>query len=254
MYNLDDLMISNIDRYVEEDKKLWNIPGLAVSVVSGEEIQYERGLGVLNLEAGGNVNPDTAFRLASLTKPFVALGVGIAVDRGLLALDVLLKYYIPDFRMYDGFLTERLTLRDLMTHRTGIPGHDSALDGNLTRSDYVSRLRYLEPSFDLRTRIQYNSHMLVLAVHAIECVTGQSWEDYTRENILEPLEMNHTYLSLYDAYQSGNLATHYDDNSGDAFDISFSDDHDPSFYYAGNPAGGLSSSVDDLAKIRHAPH
>lgn len=249
MYKLDDQMITNIDRYVEADKEFWNIPGMAVAVVSGYEVQYARGLGVLNLESGDKVNTDTAFRLASLTKPFTALGVGIAVDRGLLAFDAPLKNYIPDFKMYDDFLTERLTLRDCLTHRTGIPGHDSALSDKLTRSEYTARLRYLEPNFDLRTQLQYNSHMVVLAAYAIERVTGQRWEDFAKENIIEPLEMNHTYLSLYDAYHSGDLATHYDDNSGDAFEVSFPDGYDSSVYYAGNPAGGLSSSANDLAKF-----
>lgn len=249
MYKLDKQMNVNIDRYAEADMEHWNVPGMAVAVVSGEEIQYARGFGVMSLEAGGSVGADTAFRLASLTKPFTALGVGIAVDRGLADLDSPLKNYIPEFRMYDDFLTERLTLRDCLTHRTGIPGHSSALDGKLTRSDYVSRLRYLEPNFDLRTQLQYNCHMVVLAAHAIECVTGQRWEDYTRENILKPLEMEHTYISLYDAFRSGNLATHYDGGSGEAYEVSFPDGYDSSFYYAGNPQSGMSSSVGDLAKF-----
>lgn len=249
MYKLDDQMTANINRYIEEDKAFWDIPAMAVAVISGEEILYSRGLGVMNLESGGAVGMDSAFRLASLSKPFIALGVGISVDRGLLELDAPLKNYIPDFKMYDDFLTERLTLRDLMTHRSGVPGHDWALGGNLARGEFVRLMRYLEPSFDLRTRLQYNSNMLVMAAYAIECVTGQRWEDFTRENILEPLGMDHTYLSLYDAFHSGNLVTHYDSISGNAFKVFFSDDYDPSVYYAGNPAGGVISSVTDMTKL-----
>jgi len=161
--------------------------------VVGDETVYCKGFGVRGLDSTDPVDTNTIYRLASNTKAFTAFSLGLLVDEGKLEWDKPIKNYIPDFKLYNDYLTESVTVRDLLCHRTGLPAHDWALhDPSLTRKDCVERLRYLEPNFDLRVKHQYNNKMFMLAAYVLECITGEVWEHFVMRRIFEPLEMNNT--------------------------------------------------------------
>ena len=146
--NITDQLIG-IDDYINQILNDWKVPGAAVVVVKGEEVVYSKGFGVRDINTQTPVNDQTQFRIASNTKAFVALSLGLLVDEGKLEWDKPIKNYLPDFKLYNQYLTDKVTIRDLLSHRTGLPAHDWAFnDRSLTRKECIDRLQYLEPNYD----------------------------------------------------------------------------------------------------------
>lgn len=250
-------MTESIRKFIFErmqtDMEYWKVPGAGVAVVEGDEITFCEGFGVKSLDGGESVDKETAFRLASVAKPFVALSVAMAVDEELIEWDKPLKNYIPDFKMFDDYLTDRLTIRDTLCHRTGMPGHDSALGDAKTRAEFVHMVRYLENNYDLRVQLQYNSIMVTVAAYAVECVSGMIWEDFVKTRIFEPLGMENAFFNLTQAYRKVNVAMHYSGGftGGEIapYDIEYAINADPDYHWPGSPSGGIVCSTEDLAKF-----
>ncbi|MHB1485154.1 MAG: serine hydrolase [Saccharofermentanales bacterium] len=241
--------LDGLDESIDSILKEWKVPGAAVAIVKGEKTVYSKGFGVRDLKTGIPADGHTLYRLASSTKSFVAMSLGLLVDEGKLEWDKPLKNYIPDFGLYDDFATQRATARDLLSHRTGVPGHDWAFNGcNLNRKECCERLRYLEPNMDLRVKHQYNNYMYMLAAYLVECITGMVWEELVIKRIFEPLEMKNTFFSLYKARQTGNFSEHYDMVNGEITELTvhFDENHDPDRYSPFGPSGAIVSCTADL--------
>jgi CubicO group peptidase (beta-lactamase class C family) len=144
--------MESIERFVTEQLAAWEVPGCAVAAVRDGEVVLAGGWGRRDLEAGLPVTPGTLFAIGSTTKAFTAATIGALVDDGLVDWDRPLRDYLPELRLHDLVVADRLSIADLLCHRSGLPRHDLAWLGHpdLSRAELVRRLRFLPLSRDLR--------------------------------------------------------------------------------------------------------
>jgi CubicO group peptidase (beta-lactamase class C family) len=236
-------ILENIAAFIDTTRMSWNVPGVAVAIVKDDEVVFSQGFGYRDVENELPVTPQTLFPIGSSTKSFTALGLKMLEDDGLIDLDAEVREYLPDFRMYDAYRTEKMTPRDLVTHRSGLPRHDYMWYGSsFTREDMYKRIRYLQPNKDLRTTFQYQNLMYMTAGYLIENRSSSSWEDFTRERIFEPLGMYNTNFSVMETQHSDDHALPYRLSDDDVVEkIPFRD------LTAIGPAGSINSSITDMA-------
>ncbi|MEM5776463.1 MAG: serine hydrolase domain-containing protein, partial [Anaerolineaceae bacterium] len=153
----------------------WRVPGCVVAVVQDGAILHWRGYGFRDVEKRLPVDLDTIFAIGSTSKAFTSAAAAVLVDQGLLDWDTPVKHYIPEFDLVDAFAADRMTVRDLLSHRSGLPRHDGVWYGtSFSRKEVFDRLRYLTPSADFRTMFQYQNLMFMAAGYLIERITGQT--------------------------------------------------------------------------------
>jgi CubicO group peptidase (beta-lactamase class C family) len=203
--------LDGLDDFITQVMKDWKVPGLAITVVQDGKVILTKGYGNRDSQRKLPVTPNTLFCIASMTKSFVVTELGTLVDEGKLDWDKPVYDYLQDFRMYDSVVTERLTPRDLVTHRSGLPRHDLTWYSNadITRKEMVERLRYLQPSRDLRERFQYNNLMYMTAGYLGGVLNGTDWETAVRQRVLTPLGMTNTNFSVLDSQKSSDFAQPY---------------------------------------------
>lgn len=202
--------LAGLEQFIDAEMAREQAPGLALVVVKDSAIVHERGYGYRDVDKRLLVTPDTLFAIASVTKSFAVLTMGSLVAEGRLDWDRPVKSYVPEFQLFDPFATEHLTLRDMLTHRSGLPRHDWLWYGSgLTRADYHARLRYLQPNAELRGRYQYNNLMYVVAGHLSERLSGMPWDRLVQERIFRPLGMSRSYSDVAAFGRDSEPATPY---------------------------------------------
>lgn len=231
-----------LGEWIEARVNEWNVPGLAVAVVEKDKVLYRSGFGYRDIENKLPVDTDTIFGIGSSSKPFAATWLAMLVEEGILDWDKPIKEYLPNFRMHDALVTEKITFRDIICHRTGMPNHQLLLvNPSLSGREQVDRLNYLETNEDFRKTWQYSNIMYAMIGYLVESITNITWEEWTQKRLLTPLGMRNTYLTLEEAQQTENYALPYAALDGQNFPLPFSTD------IAGT-AGAMLSSVEDLAK------
>jgi CubicO group peptidase (beta-lactamase class C family) len=235
--------IADFDTIVEKGLKSLNNPGVAVAIVKDDEVIFAKGFGYRDVENKTPMTADTLLAIGSASKAFTTFTMGTLVDEGKLEWNTPVREYIPWFRLYDPFATERLTPRDLVTHRSGLPRHDAMWYNNYTasREEFVRRLAYLKPSADLRERFQYNNLMFLTAGYLIEVLTEKTWEDAVRARVLAPLEMKRTNFSVVDSQKDTDHALPYREHKDKIEKIPFRDITNI------GPAGSINSSVNEMS-------
>ena len=186
------------------------IPGLGIAVTAGDKLIVAKGYGFRDIHAKLPLTADTVYPIASTAKAMNATLLGILVDEGQLEWDAPVQRYLPRFRLHDQSISHLVTVKDLLTMRTGLPGHDLVwLENPLTRADLVERIAHLPLSTGFRERFQYNDLTVTVAGHVAEVITGESWEALVRKRILVPLGMCNTGFELPAA---GNVTRFYHEN------------------------------------------
>src|SRR5215472_468458 len=166
--------LASFTDFVQKVMRDWRVPGLAVAVARGDEIVLLQGYRQRDTTRQLDVTARTLFAIGSATKAFTTMALGMLAEEGKLDWDTPVRTYLPTFRLHDPFATERMTPRDLVSHRSGLPRHDRMWYGAaFTRQDIVDRLRYLEPNRDFRTAWQYQNLMYLTAGYLVEAITGQ---------------------------------------------------------------------------------
>jgi CubicO group peptidase (beta-lactamase class C family) len=168
-------------------------PGMAIGVVKNGDLVYAKGHGVLEIGRPEPVDANTIFQIASLTKAFTTAALGILVDEGVLHWDDRVIDYLPEFRMYDPWVTREFTIRDLLTHRSGLGlGAGDLLfwpRARSTRAEIIKAMRHLKPETSFRTAFAYDNLLYVIAGEVVGAASGVVWEDFVEERIMEPLGM-----------------------------------------------------------------
>jgi CubicO group peptidase (beta-lactamase class C family) len=183
-----------LSAFVERGMELWQAPGLAVAVVSSDEVLYQRGFGTTAIKDGAPVDQHTLFANASTTKAMVAAGLLMLVDEGQLGLDDAAARHLPELQFSDPLLTRELTLRDLLSHRSGLPSTDFwTFFQDMPLAEQVERLAAVEAAAPLRTRHIYQNTMYELAGLIIERVSGQRWDRFLAERLWRPIGMHETF-------------------------------------------------------------
>ena len=184
-----------MEKIILETKERFYVPGISVSVLKDKE-KMHYGFGLSDCEADVEAAPDTVYCIGSSTKAFTATALCILAAEGRLDIDMPVKKYLTEFRMYDEYSTEQLTIRDALSHRSGLPRHDTSWlnTPERTTAEQVAALAYMEPAWPLRYRFHYQNHMFMVATLIVERVSEMSWGDFVKERILRPLQMNSTYI------------------------------------------------------------
>ena len=237
--------LADLEEFVPSVMQATKVPGLALGVIKGDEVILAKGFGKRDIAGGLEVTPHTLFAIGSSSKAFTAMGLAMLVDEGKLEWDKPVKHYIPSLKLYDHVATERLTPRDLLIHNSGLPRYDILWynNANLSRKDVVERLQYLEPTHDFRTTWQYQNLMYATAGYLTEIISGQTWEEFIRQRILEPLGMSDTNFSVHASQQAPDFALPYKETKEQIERIDFYDR-----MQAVGPAGAINSHIMDMAK------
>ena len=183
-----------IDSLAEKVRTAFDVPGIAVAVIKDGKIVHSKGYGVRSLHSNQPVDDHTLFGIASNTKAFTAAALGILVDEGKLQWDDKVIKYLPDFQLHDTWVTKEFTIRDLLTHRSGLGLGAGDLmvfpdSSNFTKKEIIHNLRYLKPVSSFRTKYDYDNLLYMVAGEVVEKVGGKSWEDFIEQRIMQPLGM-----------------------------------------------------------------
>jgi len=182
--------LDSFAEYIHDSMVSWNCPGAVVAIVKGEDVLHESVHGLCDVENQLPMTKDTRFAMASVTKSFTAMSAALLVDQGALAWDKPVREYIPEFILNDPYVTEHITVRDMLSHRTGLPRHDfSAWRLGLSRAEFIKRMKHFKFSASFREKFQYNNLMYYAAAYLVERIAGQRWEDFVQERIFSPLGM-----------------------------------------------------------------
>ncbi|MEK6262387.1 MAG: serine hydrolase [Planctomycetota bacterium] len=188
-----DDRFAGMDAYIREAMQKWEVPGLAIAIVKDGELVLARGYGVCELGKDGKVTEDTVFPIASCTKSFTAACVAMLLDEGKLGWDDPVRKHLPDFRVADPYVTEHITIRDLLCHRTGLVRGDlMAMTGDFTRAEMLQRVPFLEQAAPFRGKFTYHNVMFSVLGEIIEKKSGLDWHKFVATRIFDPLGMTST--------------------------------------------------------------
>ena len=199
-------MTTDWESLVNRCADAFRLPSVAAGIYTGgKECFITRGRAGI---CGKPVTPDTVYPIASASKAFIATAVMLLQERDLLDLDAPVARYLPDFALYTQELTDNLTVRDMLCHRSGLPRHDLTLYicQNVPLEEMVRRMRYLQPAWPLRQRFCYQNHMFAAVSLLVERVTGVPWGQYVEEAIFKPLGMERSYTLFHDSRWDDNYA------------------------------------------------
>src|SRR5207237_10094781 len=177
----------SFDAYVAKAIQTWKVPGLSIAIVRNDSVIYARGFGVLSAAGRAPVNEKTLFEIGSSSKAFTATLIAMLVTDGKMRWDDRVTKYLPDFRMYDAVANEAVTIRDALSHRSGIARGELAwLGAGISRDEVLRRVRFLKPESPFRSRYSYQNMMFLAAGQAAGKAAGPSWGDLIRQRICTP--------------------------------------------------------------------
>lgn len=199
-------VLAGLDAYIAESMPDWDIPGLAVAVVHEGEVVFARGFGVKEVGRDDLVDARTLFQIGSVSKSFAAAAIGALVDEGLATWDDPVIQHLPWFRVKDPWITREITLRDLLSHQSGMPGAAYPVLAVVDARETAEGLRLLDNQAPLRQGYRYSNQAYGVAGLVVEAAAGMSWGAWVHDQLLEPLEMRDTGTSPYDVWDSVHVA------------------------------------------------
>jgi CubicO group peptidase (beta-lactamase class C family) len=240
-----DKRFEGLDVAFEQVLKDWNAAGFAVAVVVKNKIVYAKGFGYRDLEKKLPVTTNTLFAIGSCTKAFTASLIGLLQKQGKVDFDKPAHTYLNGLKFFNDEMNNTLTLRDMMSHRTGLPRHDYSwyYFNTASRDSFIQRIQFQQPTVRLRDRWQYNNFMFLAQGSITEKLTGKTWEENIRESFFKPLGMTASNFSVLDMQKNPDAA------------LGYGLKHDSIIkkipYYnidAMGPAGSINSNVTDMSK------
>lgn len=237
--------LASIEQKVDARRKELGVPGIAVAIVKDGKVVYAKGLGEKDIANKLPVTADTQFAIGSATKAFTALSVLMAQDEGKLSLDDSPKKYLSYFKMYDADTDKNITIRDLLSHSSGLNRTDLAmLTGKLTRAELIQVAAQAKPTAKLREKFQYQNIMFTAAGEIVSQVEKTPWEKFVAARILGPLGMTNSDLSIAEMRKAKDRSLGYEYNS----DTKETKELPYRAIDAVAPAGSINSSANDMAK------
>ncbi|MGH8127750.1 MAG: serine hydrolase [Gammaproteobacteria bacterium] len=235
--------LKGLDSYVHKVMKQWQVPGLAIAVVKDGKVVLAKGYGVRELGKPGRVDADTLFTIASNTKAFTAAALGTLISSGKLTWDAPVTQYVKNFKLSSPYVTENITLRDLLTHRSGYcdPG---IAEVTTDASTIIQRLRYQKPDYGFRAHFCYNNVMFLTAARFIPAITGETWNRYVEQRLFQPLQMTRTVTTAKALAAASDVALPHGMMDGKAAVIRLEWAHNRDVYA---PIGSINSSVNDMS-------
>jgi CubicO group peptidase (beta-lactamase class C family) len=235
--------LGGFDTYVTQAMRDWKVPGLAIAIVKNDSIVLMKGYGTRTMDKTEPVDEHTMFAIGSASKAFTATLVAMMVDAGKVRWDDQASRYLPGLQMYDPYVSKELTVRDLLTHRSGLARGDLMwYAGGYDRDEILRRVRFLRPSWSVRSQFGYQNVMYLAAGQTVARLAGQSWDDVLRERIFVPLGMTETNTSIRGLAVNANVATPHLERNDTL--------HVVPWHNIDNigPAGSINSNVFDMIK------
>lgn len=231
-----------LDAYVARAVQAWKLPGLSVAIVRNDSVLYTKGFGVLAAGSSTPVNDQTLFEIGSSSKAFTATLVALLVSDGKMRYDDRVTDYLPALRLSDPIANAELTIRDAMTHRSGLSrGELVWLGSGVSRDEVLRRVRFLKPQSPFRSRYSYQNMMFLAAGEAAGRAGGSTWDDLVKQRIFTPLGMTSTVTTLA-GLTNRNVSTPH----GTAGDSAYTKPHANMDNIA--PAGSIVSNANDMAQ------
>jgi len=217
------LSAPEIKSVVTKAMETFYVPGMSVGIVHQGKVVHLQGYGIKDMHSKAKVDGDTLFRLASTSKAFTSASLAILVDDGKIHWQDKVTDYLPNFRMMEHWVTGEFTIRDLLTHKSGLVSSagDSMLwpePSGFSRNEIIENLRYLTPEYSFRSKYAYSNLMYITAGEIVAKVTGQSWESFVDERIFQPLNM-HCYAGDIPKSSMTNIAIPHGERRGKLFTI-----------------------------------
>ena len=236
----------DLDAYVAHALKEFEIPGLAVAIIKDGKVVLTKGYGVRRMGESAPVDEQTLFGIASNTKAFTAAALAMLVDEGKISWDDPVTKHLPGFQMYDPYVTREMTVRDLLTHRSGLGLGAGDLmffpQSTFTREEIVARLRFIKPATSFRSKYAYDNVLYLVAGQVVAAVSGKSWDAFIKERIFAPLGMTASNTSVKDLRQGGNFVSPHQKVEGRLQPVPYMDIDNTA------PAGAINSNVAEMAR------
>ena len=235
----------SLDSYISRGMKLWQVPGLAITIVKDGKVVVMKGYGLREIGKPEKVDENTLFIIASNSKLFTGTALAMLDEQKKLSLNDRVTQYLPWFRLYDSNSTRLANIRDMLSHRIGtktFQGDFTFWDSNLPSDSIIWKMRYLKPVGEFRQDYGYCNSCFVVAGKVLEKQTGQTWEEYVQQQILSPAGMKNTYMNTAGLARRNNVAQPYNNMYGPLTKIPF-DEVDNL-----GPATSMVSNVRDLSR------
>jgi len=242
-----DLSSTEIDNLAERSMKAFDVPGIAVGIIKDGKLIHAKGYGVRSLNTKLPTDENTLFGIASNSKAITCTALGMLVDAGKLKWDDKVRDYIPEFKLYSPYVTEEFTIRDLLTHRSGLGLGAGDLmffpdSSDFELKDIIYNLRFLKQTSGFRTKYDYDNLLYIVAGEVVTRVSGVSWDDFVEERIFKPLGMNKSAGAFDRLKDKNNVIDGHASVNGKVQVIA------RSTVKVGHAAGGVNSNISDLAK------
>jgi CubicO group peptidase (beta-lactamase class C family) len=236
----------DVDQWVARAMQTFEVPGIGLAIVKDDAVVLAKGYGVRKVGEPAPVDARTLFGIASNTKVFTATALGLLVEEKTIEWEAPVVRYLPAFAMWEPFVTHELTVRDLLVHRSGLGlGAGDLLwwpESTYDRKEIARRLRFIQPATSFRSAYAYDNVLYLIAGELIEAISGQSWENFVSSRILAKVGMTGSNVRHSAAGAGGNVAATHAAIDGKVRPIApFESDNT-------NPAGGINSSAEDMAK------
>ena len=237
---------ADLDAWVARSMKTFDVPGLSLAIVKDGKVIVAKGYGVRKLGEPATVDENTLFGIGSNTKAFTTACLSMLVDEGKISWDDRVYERLPGFQMYDPYVSHEMTIRDLLTHRSGMGLGEGDLlfwpPTTYTRDEIIHKLRYMKPASSFRSKYAYDNLLYMSAGQIIPAVTGTSWDDFVRQRIFVPLGMNNTTVTNTTFKAGDNVAYPHSALDGTLTVIPFENLDNAA------PAGSINSSAADMAE------
>ena len=232
-----------LDAYITAALKQWKVPGLGLAIVRNDSVIYARGYGVRDVGRPEAVDDKTVFAIGSSSKAFTSASIAMLVDEKKVALDASPGTYLPGFQLYDPYASREPTVRDLLSHRSGLARGELAWYGSgFDRDEIVRRVRYLKPTWSFRSQFGYQNIMYITAGQVVAKVSGRSWDEFIRERIFTPLHMTSSSSTTKGLESVADLAQPHAEVSDTVRKVPWRNIDNA------GPAGSINSNAVDMAQ------
>jgi len=245
VFSFSQISEQKLDELIQKTITTFDVPGMSVGVIKDGKVIYSKGFGVRSLNSKLPMTPETLVGIASNSKGFTCTALAILADEGKLNWDDKVTKFLPDFKMYDDYVTREITIKDLVTHRAGLGLGQGDLmffpdGGNISSEQLIHNVRYLKPAHSFRNTMDYNNIMFIVAGEIIHKISGKSWAEFIEERIMKPVGMTASFGSYNRAKSVENKIDAHAPVDGKAIAVP----HD--WNETANPAGGILSNITDM--------
>jgi CubicO group peptidase (beta-lactamase class C family) len=239
-------ILADFQDYAQKAMKDWEIPGMAIAIVQNDAVIYSKGFGVKVKGGNDPVTPNTIFQIGSTTKAFTAALVAMLVDENKLKWKDKVIDSVPDFRMYDPWVTREFMIEDLLAQHSGLPAYSGDFQSfcGFDRKHIIKSLEYIKPVSSFRSEFAYVNNLFLVAAEVVENKTGKSWEDNIKERLFLPLKMSESTTDMKSLVEGKDVATGHNVQNNTVTAVP----KDLDWPYIYGPAGGINSNVIDISK------